>query len=96
MTSQKVIFFPLEDGAAEGGDVLMCEMEEDTQKQTSEVLEVMGSLDPETGMYSIQEPTEEIDSVNEIVEQEQDTANYVIEMDSLSSSELDMPALSLN
>lgn len=76
--------------------MLVCEMEDDQQKQTTEVLEVMGNLDPETGMYSIQETTEEIEGIVENVEEHDQTSSYVIEMDAMHNPELDMPTLELN
>lgn len=91
-----IIFAEGTEEAAGDTEMLMCEMEDEQQKQNGEVLEVMGNLDPETGMYSIQESVEETDENVEHIEEQEQTGSYVIELDNVHNSELDMPTLSLN
>lgn len=78
--------------------MLVCELEEVEQKDGREVLQVMGNLDPETGMYSLQEASETEQSLSQHSETEQQAAasSYVIDMQTVHPSELDMPTLSLN
>lgn len=72
--------------------MLVCTVEDEQKYNNEEVLEMIGSLDPETGMYSLQETTDELDSI--VKEEVQEP--FIIEMETIHNSELDMPTLSLN
>lgn len=74
--------------------MLVCELENVQQKENSDMLEVMGNLNPETGMYSIAAATVSEPTIQET--EQEPSSSYVIEMDSLNSAELDMPGLGLN
>lgn len=75
--------------------MLVCELENvQPAKEKREMLEVMGNLNPETGLYSIQESTDGESMIQET--EHESTSSYVIEMDSIPGNELDMPGLGLN
>lgn len=65
----------------------------DQPQTTEEVVELMGTLDPETGMYSLKS-SDEYELIANNQSQMGPSDSYVIEMESLPGSELDMPSLS--
>lgn len=71
-------------------------MLEEQPHHSEEVVELMGSLDPETGMYSVK-TTQEYEIIQQDVDSSQSqtsTDSYLVDMESLHNSELDMPSLS--